>query len=161
MKTNPLALPPSAPVPRRVKRNCPSQKFRSNGGRSTDAGFVSIMVRSAKLHQTSAHRRLYEVGRELNPAALVTGLGHAANGDSIRRIPHVEFLAAGQFRHGDISCSHLDVELAENLVALPEIVHVALYLLEVAAGDSAGIGEEIRNQQNPAFANASIGFWGC
>src|SRR6516225_2215466 len=96
MKTKPLALPPSAPVPTRVKRNCLSQNFRSNGGRSMNAGLVSIMVYSDELHRTSAHRRLHEVGRKLDPAPLVTGLGHSANCDSISRIAHVEVFTARQ-----------------------------------------------------------------
>ena len=58
-KANPLAFPPKAPVPIRVKRNVPSQKCRSNTGRSATTVLRSVIAASGRHHSRrgSPHHR--------------------------------------------------------------------------------------------------------
>ena len=52
---------------------------------------------------------------------------------------------------------HLDIELSQDLVLFPEVVHVALNLLEVTAGDAAGVGQKVGYHENAALLNNLIG----
>ncbi len=82
---------------------------------------------------------------------------HPLNGDHIGGVTH-EF--AGLFREiGDcIKCSgHLLVEPVEHLFLGPEEVRIALHLFEIGAGDAAGVGEEIRNDEDSPFLEHRIG----
>ena len=92
------------------------------------------------------------------PAAFVARLGYAANRDGIGSISHVQLLTASQIGDGEVRGRHLHIELSENLVFLPEVVHVALHLLKITAGHATGIGQKVGNQQDAAFPNLSVGF---
>src|SRR5664279_4724968 len=94
----------------------------------------------------------------LYPAALVASLGNSPNRDSVRCVTHVQLLAPRQDRNREVGRGHLEVKLAQHFVLLPEVIHVALHLLKVAAGYSAGIGEEVGNQQNAALLYLRVGF---
>ena len=59
--------------------------------------------------------------------------------------------------HREEGRGHLDVELAQHLVLLPEVVHVALHLLEVAAGDAAGVGQEVGDHEDAALLEHRVG----
>src|ERR1039458_8861293 len=97
----------------------------------------------------------------LHPAAVVAGFGHSADGNRVGRIAHGQLLTMRQFRNREVSRGHLEVELSQHLVLLPEVVHVALDLLEIAAGHATRIGQEVRNQQDAAFLDLNIGLRGC
>ena len=51
-----------------------------------------------------------------------------------------------------------DIELSENLIFLPEVVHVALHLLKIAAGHATGVRQKVGDQQDAALLNLSVGF---
>ncbi len=54
---------------------------------------------------------------------------------------------------------HLGVELVEDFILFPEVVHVALDLFEIGAGDSTGVGKEVRDHENAAFVDDLVCFW--
>src|SRR5512133_3325526 len=97
----------------------------------------------------------------LYPASVVTRLRHSANRNGVSRITHVELLGPRQLRYGEVGGCHLKVQLAQDLVLLPEVVHVALHLFEVAAGDAAGVRQEIGDDENAARPDFSVRFRRC
>ena len=53
---------------------------------------------------------------------------------------------------------HLAVQLDQHLFAGPVVVHVALHLLEVAAGDSARVREQVRDHEHAALVEHAVRF---
>src|SRR5450756_720437 len=157
MNTNPLALPPSAPEPICVQRKVPSQNLRSKTGNSATRGFRLLIDTSHCIIADAAHlvpgRR-----RPSHPAASVARLGHTPDRDGVGGISHVQLFTASQIGDREVCGCHLQVELPENFVFLPEVVHVALYLLEIAAGHATGIRQKVGNEQDAAFLNLSVRF---
>src|ERR1035437_394213 len=164
-KANPLAFPPNAPVPIRVKRKVPSQKCRSNAGRSATTVLRSVIAPSGRHHSRRGaphHRKGTAATAEaLHPAAVVAGFGHSTDGNRVGRIPHGQLLTAGEFRNREVCRGHFEVKFSQYLVLLPEVVHVALDLLEIAASHATRIGQEVGNQQNAAFLDLNVGLRGC
>src|SRR6516162_3348016 len=160
MTTRLPALPPSDPVPMRVKRNVPSQKLRSKTGRSATGSLVSTMLTPVDT-RPRGRASLMLTAMPLHPTALLTRFRNAADGNSVCGVAHVEILAASQLGNRIVRRRHLHVELAEHFILLPEVIHVALHLLEVAAGNSAGVGQKVGEQQNVMLANLDVGFKRC
>ena len=71
---------------------------------------------------------------------------------------HWERLRTCQIGDGDERRGQLPIELAEHLRSRPVIVHVALHLLEVTAGDTAGVGDDVGNHEDPALDRLFLGF---
>ncbi len=92
-----------------------------------------------------------------NPPAVAASLGHAADGNDVGCIAHRQFAASRQVADGDVGGGHLHIELAQHLVQSPVIIHVALHLLEIAAGDAASIGQKIGNHKNATLVQYIIG----
>src|SRR5450631_3502995 len=167
MNTNPLALPPSDPVPICVHRKVPSQNLRSKTGNSATRGFRPLIdtspVSLADAARFNAPRRsgvprASSQRPPSHPAASVARLGYAPNCDGVGRIPHVQLLTASQIGDCEVCRRHLQVELPEHFVFLPEVVHVALHLFEIAASDATGISQKVGDEQNVAFLNLCVGF---
>src|ERR1019366_5321319 len=167
MNTNPLPLPPSAPEPICVHRKVPSQNLRSKTGNSATRGFRTLMDTSPasladaarfSAHSRSGAHRARSQRRPSHPAASVARLGYAPNGDGVGSIPHVQLLTASQIGDREVCRCHLQVEFSENLVLFPEVVHVALHLLEIAAGHAPGVRQEVGDEQDAAFLNLRIRF---
>src|SRR3990172_10596655 len=117
MRNSPAPFPPTSPSPMRVNRSWPSKKRRSNCGMSG-----TILTFTCPSH----------------PAAIATGLGHSADPDHVGGVAHEQLPLPRQLAHGDVGRRHLEIQLPQHFVLLPEVVRVGLHLLEVAAGDPAG-----------------------
>src|SRR4030065_964255 len=92
-----------------------------------------------------------------NPAAVLAGVGDAADGNDVGGVAHVELARPGQLAHGLEGGRHLLIEPSQDLFLGPEVVHVALDLLEVAAGDPAGVGQERGEDEDAAALEDRVG----
>lgn len=93
---------------------------------------------------------------KLYPAAKLDRFGHTVNGYDICGITHVKVLFHGQAVN-TVECGcHLLVKLFENLFLGPEIIHIALNLFEVTAGDPSSVAEEIGYQVYSSFLNQLV-----
>src|SRR5512141_173177 len=98
-----------------------------------------------------------EIRRRSDPAAVPAGVGDAADGNDVSGVAHVELARPGQLADGLVGGRHLVVELDQDLVFGPEEVHVALDLLEVAAGDAAGVGQEVGDYEDAPALDDRVG----
>src|SRR4030042_2292306 len=92
-----------------------------------------------------------------NPPAVLAGLGYSRHGDGKSCVSHRQVLFLGELEDIVEGRGHLDIELPEDLVLLPVIIHIALDLFEVAAGDSPGVGQDVRDDEDAPLADRPVG----
>ena len=92
----------------------------------------------------------------LHPTPLPAGLGNPIDRDHVGGVPHIQILGTGQLGHVDERAGHPGVQPSQHFIFLPEIVHVALHLLEVAAGDPPRVGQKVGDHEDLAFPHDLI-----
>ena len=75
---------------------------------------------------------------KLHPASGLNCVDNAVDRDNISCVTHVQVLFLCQAVNSLESLGHGVLQLLQNFFLAPEVVHVALHLLEVAAGNAAG-----------------------